>query len=110
MPQNDLRNKSSLSKHRRNLLEIMQRVNFGRIEGLTVRSGEPSFDPGPRIIREIKFGCEDSSRMEREQADFELKAQVIELFQYMTKLGNGSIACLEVKHGLPFRLVIDDPG
>lgn len=107
MPRTDIYRKYALSKQRRDLLEIMQRVNFGRIEGLTVRSGEPAFDPSPRIIREIKLGGEHTPRTELEQTDFELKAQVVELFHYLTELGNGTIACLEVKHGLPFRLVIE---
>jgi hypothetical protein len=110
MPRAEIHRKYALSKQRRDLLGIMQRINFGRIEGLTVRSGEPTFDPIPRIIQEIKLGGEDSPRMELEQADFELKAQVVELFQYMTKVGNGSIACLDVKHGLPFRIVVEQEG
>lgn len=99
--------KSELSKPRRYLLELMQRINFGRIEGLVVRGGEPSFDPSPRIVREIKLGGEDTPRTQLVQSDFELKAQVVELLVYITQLGNGTIACVDVKHGLPFRLVIE---
>jgi hypothetical protein len=100
--------KSELSKPRRYLLELMQRINFGRIEGLVVRGGEPAFDSRARIIREIKLGGEHSPYHAMERADFELKAQVIELFEHITALGNGTIGCLDVKHGLPFRLVIEE--
>jgi hypothetical protein len=102
-----IHSKHALSEQRRGLLEMMQRVNFGRIEGLVVRNGEPVFDPGPRIIREIKLGGENSPRPELDRVDFGLKPQVIELFQHLNELGNGAIECLDVKHGLPFRLVIE---
>lgn len=39
--------KASLTPARRRLLELMQEINFGRIEGLAVRGGEPVLDPPP---------------------------------------------------------------
>ena len=105
-----VKTKSGLSKGRCSLLELMQRMDFGRIEGLVVRAGEPVVDSGARIIREIKLGGEHSSRTELERGDFELKAQVIELFQCLSEIENGTIACVDVKHGLPFRLVIEQEG
>jgi hypothetical protein len=98
------RTKASLSLNQKRLVEMMQELNFGRIEGLTVRNSEPTFDPPPRIIREVKFGGENGPRRELEANDFTLKAQVLELINYITNLGNGTIECLEVKHGLPFRM------
>ncbi len=96
--------KSSLSPTRLRLLEEMQNLNFGRIEGLAVCNGEPVFDPAPRIIREIKFGGENGPRRELEVNDFALKVQVVELFTCLTNLGSGTVESLEIKHGLPFRM------
>ena len=54
--------KASLSPPRRRLIELMQQINFGRIESLLVRNGEPAFDPAPVVIREVKFGGDNGPR------------------------------------------------
>jgi hypothetical protein len=95
----------SISKQRR--LRLMQKINFGRIEGLQVRAGEPSFDPAPRVVQDIKLGGENGPRPELAHEDFSLRTQVSELFEHLSHLGDGSVAMIEVKHGLPFRLVIE---
>jgi hypothetical protein len=96
--------KSSLSAPQKRLLETMQKMNFGRIEGLSIRGGEPNFSPLPRIVRDVKLGAADSgSRPELNSDDFALKREHIDLFENFRRLGHGTIECLEVKSGLPFR-------
>jgi hypothetical protein len=85
----------------------MQDLNFGRLENLQIQQGDPLFDPPPRVIREIKFGGENGPRPELAREDFVLKAQVTELFDHLSNIGSGSVAMIEVKHGLPFRLVME---
>lgn len=98
--------KAALSPARRRLLELMQSIHFGRVENLVVRGGEPSFDPPPRVVREVKFGGDNGPRPELATGDFKLKAQVVELFRELDRLGDGTALVLEVKHGLPFRLLV----
>ena len=100
--------KSELTATRRRLLEMTQRVNFGRIEDLHVRNGEPVFDPPPRVIREVKFGGENRPRPEAAKGDFALKAEVIDLFAHLEEVGNGMITRLEIQHGLPFRMAFEE--
>jgi len=100
--------KSTLSEPRVRLVELMQRVNFGRIEHLTVRDGEPMFDPPPRVIREIKFGGDNGPRPEAVKSDFTLKAQVRDLFVQLEALGDGVIPCIEIQRGLPFRMTVEE--
>lgn len=52
---------TNLSDGRRRLLRLMQDINFGAIEELEIRGGEPMFSPPPRVVREIKFGGDTSS-------------------------------------------------
>jgi hypothetical protein len=101
--------KSSLSPERRRLIELMQRVNFGRIEGLVVRDGNPILDekPLPRIVVEVKFGGDNGPRPEADSSDFSLKAQVADLFDHLARLCNGRIESLTVKHGLPFGMHLE---
>lgn len=101
--------KSLLSPGRRRLLELMQRVSFGRIEGLLVRGGDPVFDGQcpPRVVVEVKFGGDNGPRQESAMGDFALKAQVVDLFDHLTRLGNARIESLAVKHGLPFGMHVE---
>jgi hypothetical protein len=98
--------KHDLSARRAGLLELMQSINFGRIEGLAILDGDPVLDPPPRVIREVKFGGENGPRPEIDAGNFLLKTQVVELFQHLDQLGNGTIEVLEIKHGLPFRMLV----
>jgi hypothetical protein len=104
---NDLIKKASLSPGRRRLVELMQQLNFGRIEDLEIRAGEPLFNPAPRLVQDIKIGAENGPRPESVIPDFLLKNQVIELFEHFDRMGDATVACIDVKHGLPFKLVVE---
>lgn len=100
--------KSDLSAPQAELTELMQRLDFGRIECLTIREGEPVLDPPPRIIRDVKFRGENGPRPESDLDDFVLKAEVRTLLAQFDALGNGTIRFLEVKYGLPFRMQVEE--
>jgi len=100
--------KRTLSPPRKRLVELMQRINFGRIEGLVVRGGEPLFDPLPRVVRTVKIGGDNGPRPEVRSADFDLKRDAVEFFEHLERLGNGVVRCIEVKHGLPFIVEIEE--
>ncbi len=101
-----LTNKASLSPARRQLLELLQQINFGRLESLEVRDGQPVLSPRPLVAREHKFGGENGPRPELTSPDFALKQQVVELFEFFDEMQDGVIDVLEIKHGLPFRMVV----
>jgi hypothetical protein len=85
----------------------MQQLNFGRIEELVIQAGEPVFSPSVRLIQEIKIGGPDNGpRRELEQEDFLLRASVIELFSHFDRLGDATIGVVEVRHGLPFKVIV----
>ena len=99
--------KGSLSAPRKRLLEIMQKTNFGRIESLQVIGGEPVFNPPPRVVKDVKLGADNDVRPEVTNPDFLLKREHIELFGSLTAIANGTIDEIEIKHGLPFKLVVE---
>ena len=99
--------KSSVSGARGRLIELMQRLHFGRVEGLIFIAGHPVFDPPPRIVHEIKFGGKNGPHPKAGSGDFALKAQVRDLFARLEELGDGVILCLEIKHGLPFKMDVE---
>jgi hypothetical protein len=98
----------TLSPERRQLIREMQRINFGQIRALALCGGQPVFAPVPSIVREHKFGGENGPRPELGAADFLLKQQVVELFALFDELQNGVIDTLEIKHGLPFRVIVTE--
>jgi hypothetical protein len=99
--------KSSLSPQRRQLFEIMQRLQFGRIEGLHVSDGEPAFDPPPRITEHVMLGSKVEPRSESASLDFSLKRQAVELCEHLTRLRTGTIELIEFRHGLPLKIVLN---
>jgi hypothetical protein len=99
--------KSDLSREGQALVEQMQRINFGRIEHLPVRGGQPVWSAQSRVIRKIKFGGENAPRTESGHGNFELKRQVIDLFDQLEIIGEGYILSVEIKHGLPFAMDVE---
>jgi hypothetical protein len=104
---NVLTTKASLSPSQCQLLELMEEINFGRIEVLHVRDGVPAFDPIPNVIQKRKIGADNSPRPEIALENFRLKQQMVEMFDALRELGNGKILAIEVKHGLPFTMEIE---
>ena len=100
--------KTQLTSRRQRLVELLQRVNYGSVENLKIAGGDPSFEPKPTILRDFKFGPtnENGARPELAKANFRLKAALLQMFELFDQLGDGVIELLEVKAGLPFRIVI----
>jgi hypothetical protein len=97
--------KSDLSPARQRLVELMQQINFGQIEQLKVRGGDPVLQPSPLVTREVKLGSDDNAPRTK-TGDFYLKPEVVDLFEQLDALGDGTVGRLEVRHGLPFKLVL----
>lgn len=100
--------KSSLTPPQRRLVDLMQRLNFGRIEDLHILNGEPLFDPPPRVFRDVRPGRVNGPRPEAGKADFDLKDEVVDLFVHLEAVGDGVIERIEVQHGLPFRMTFEE--
>ena len=100
---------SHLSAPRQALVRLFQSVNFGYIEGLDVRGGEPVFNPAPAVFVEVKLDSDSEPRPETNLTDFELRSEVIRLMEQFEELGNGSIERIDVRYGVPRRAVIERP-
>ncbi len=98
--------KTAVSPARQRLIELCQRLDFGRIEHLSIRYREPVFDPAPAIVAEVKLDAQ-RGRNATCSADFALKPQVLELLRWFDLIEHGRIRVLDVRHGLPFRIEFD---
>ena len=94
-----------LNTDRRLLVSAMQRNPFSRIENLQIKNGNPVFGPATRWTAETKLGSADSERPEVALQNFALKREFIELFSQFDAMGSGEILVLEVRAGLPFRMI-----
>jgi hypothetical protein len=94
--------KRTLSNARQQLLTILQTLNYGRIEKLEIRGGEPILDPMPLLVREHKFASEKGPRAEVRLADFTLRDQQLDLLRLLDDVNDGTILVLTCKGGLPF--------
>ena len=101
--------KGDLSPGQRRLVEVMQHIRYGRIQGLVVCQGEPVFDPPPCVIRKVKMGGENAPRPEALLEDFAMRGKVRELLEHLACLGTGTCRCIEVQDGLPFTAEIEEP-
>ena len=92
----------------RTFVAAMTGLGYGRFEFLRIERGELVLDPWPTVVRDFKFGHDRG--VATMPADFDLKSQVAELFEYIRDVEAGEIRTLEVKGGLPFSMEIELAG
>ena len=74
---------------------------FGRIENMSVRAGQPVVDQDLKVVRVACFGGESGGTKLPGTDEFELKRAVCDLFDELARLGDGTVVRLEFKRGLP---------
>jgi hypothetical protein len=99
-----MRRSSELSPQQRSLLEIMREHQFGRIENMSIRAGQPVLDQDLKVVRVASLGGESGGTKPPAGDEFELKRVVCDLFDELARLGHGTVVKLEFKRGLPCRL------
>lgn len=98
----------TLTPERRRLLDLCHRLGFGRIERLAVDQGEPRFMPPPAIVTEVKLGAERGTSERADGVDASsLHPAERDLLRALALVDTGTVRCLDVRHGLPFRLELD---
>ena len=88
-------------------MRLLQSINFGRVEELEIRNGEPVFSPAPRVFVELKLDVNDGPRPESRLERFALREPAARFFAQIARLNEGTVEVIEVRHGLPFRMVIE---
>jgi hypothetical protein len=98
---------SHLSPPRQALVRLLQNVNYGQIKVLFFRDGEPIYDPAPVVVIDAKLYRDDGPRPELALADFELRDDVLRLMARLDTAKSGTIQFIEVRAGLPRRVVLE---
>jgi hypothetical protein len=82
-------------------------INFGSIENLEVRDSEPTFDPPPVMLRDLKLDSDDGPRPELALADFVVSHEIVRLMGHLDEVKLGTIRRVEVRGGLPRRILVE---
>jgi len=90
-----------LSPQQRSLVEVMREQQFGRVENLPVRRGQPILDHDVKVVHVARLGGEKGGTKIPSADDFELKQAVCDLFDELARLQDGTVVRLEFRHGLP---------
>ena len=98
--------KSQVSTPQQWLVELMQQVGYGTIKNLVVANREPLSNPAPRKRRRYKLTGPGRRRLEVPTGDFILKEPVLNLFELMDEIVNGTVM-IEVADGLPADVTIE---
>lgn len=97
--------KRSLDPPKLKLVKAIEELGFGRIEQIPIRDSRPYYEQATQTVQEIKLGSETKPHVERTNADLTFKAEFERLFIQFDRLRDGLVD-IEVRHGLPFRLVV----
>jgi hypothetical protein len=95
-----------LSPSEQRFVEAMTELGYGRFESLRIERGELILDPWPSTVRHVKFSVANLVRPSERSAEFDLKRQVAEFYEYVRSVETGEIRTLEIQHGLPFSMEI----
>jgi len=80
-------------------------MGFGEIAAFVVRDGEPVITPETEIFLDVKLDGDDSPRPELDLSDFVLSREVMRLFAKLDTIRSGVVKHLEVRAGIPRRMV-----
>ena len=97
---------SELSELRQMLIRRCQQIGFGRIGPFVVQNCDPVVTPETVVFVEMKLDGNEVPRTEYSLADFELSKEAVRLFAELDAIRDGIVEHLEVRAGIPRRLVL----
>jgi hypothetical protein len=97
---------SQLSPPRQALVRLFQSLNFGQVQNLEIRNCEPTFNPQPSVLIDIKLDLDETPRPESMLDDFVLCAEICRLLAKFDEVKNGTIERIEIRAGIPRRLIL----
>ena len=88
---------SDLSPGRQALVRLCETINYGSIENLEVRNCEPTFDPAPVMLRDLKLDSDEGPRPELALADFIVSHEILRLMRHLDEMKIGTVRRVEVR-------------
>jgi hypothetical protein len=84
-------------------------MNYGYIQRLEVKNSEPIVNPETLVWVEIRLDADEGARAEVDLADFAVSHEISQLMARLDVIQNGTIEKIEVRGGIPRRLVLSSP-
>jgi hypothetical protein len=110
MPLSDNLHFSHPSAARQALVWLCKSLSYGHIQDLLARDHEPVLsDPHCLVLVEVKLDSEERPRQERAQSDFALCSEISRLMVLVDRIQNGKISKLEIRAGIPRRVIFENP-
>ena len=100
---------SVLSPARKSCVRACQQLNFGKVIALGVVRREPVFNDDTRTLVDLKLDIEDGPRPKLALDDFELPSEWVKLFAKLDAIGDGVIDEVEIRAGLPRKIIYTQP-
>ena len=97
---------SEISEPRQAFIRPCQRMGFGKIFGLVVRNRDPILDPRTEVFLDVKLDSTEVPRPEQDLSDFVLCVEILRLFNSLAAMNNGIIERVEVRAGIPVRMIV----
>jgi hypothetical protein len=96
-----------LTPDQQRLLQVCQRIRYGRIFRLTVVGGQPVVR-GLRWKRTVRVPGQNQPHPAAAKANFGLKAEVTAFFAELAALGDGEVTDVEIYDGLPRSFSVEE--
>jgi len=96
-----------LSAPRRHLVRLCQSTNYGHLQDLAIEFHEPILSPESVVLVDVRLDSEDTARRELALGDFVLCREICRLMSVLDQVGNGKISRLEVRAGIPRRIILE---
>ena len=91
-----------LTEAERRLLEICQRIQFGRLLDLHMQNGQPLIGSRITVERDHKYGSRHRNQPP-DSADFALKDQQRDFIERLRATDGCQVVKVQIQHGMPFR-------
>jgi hypothetical protein len=97
---------SEVSIARQMIVRQCQRIGHGKILRLAVRAGDPLIDGRTEAFADVKLDLDETPRPELALDDFDLSAEVVRFFRKLDALREGEVELVEIRAGVPRRVVL----
>jgi hypothetical protein len=98
---------ADLTPSRQALVRLCQEINYGQILNLEIRDSDPILGSPPVVLFDVKLDADDGNRQEADLPDFALRDEVRRLMARLDELKDGRIERIEVRAGIPRRILIE---
>src|SRR3954453_24062281 len=97
---------SSVTLRRQQLIRACQVLGFGEVRGILVQDGDPNLEAGS-LMADERLDRPEDPRPEIGLNDFELCQEWCRLLARLDQIRNGVIERIEVRAGIPRRVLFD---